>query len=206
MRLPASRRPQGASLIELIVTSLIVGVLMLVIWQLVAAGGRFYQRARSQSEVQRNTLLAMRWISKDLSEGATISFRQYKVGSPGVTYPGIVFGSPVRVPDGTVHYDTASGRMLWGSVIGYYINPSDKTLYRQQRALPSVDKTYPPVIDNDTQSTDILAGMPRPRLIARQIHEIDTTQGPKDIKVILATRDEELGFGIKVQTRLEMRN
>lgn len=195
---------RGTSLVELIVTSLIVGILMLVIWRLVAAGGQFYHRARSQSDVQRNTLFAMRWISKDLAEGATISFREYD--QDDATYPGIVFGSPVRVSDGTVHYDNDTGRMLWGSVIGYYIDPTDKTLYRQQRPLADVNKTYPPIIDDDLHSTDRLATLPRPRLVARHIDTIETTQGPKDIRIELSTKDEELGFGIKVQTRLEMRN
>ncbi len=195
---------RGASLIELIVAMLIVMILMVLIWRLVSTGAQFYHRARSQSDVQRNTMLSLRWIAKDLSEGATISFREYN--PPTFAYPGIVFGSPVRPSDGRVHYDSSSGRMYWGSVIGYYIDPADKCLYRQQVQLPDVTRTYPPVIDNDTQSTDHLASLPRSRLVARQIHEISTQQGPKDIKIVLATRDEELGFGIKVQTRLEMKN
>jgi hypothetical protein len=202
----ARSRTQGASLIELIVASFVVGLLMLEVWGLVAAGGRFYRKARSQGEVQRNSLFAMRWIAKDLAGGSTISFREY---SPDATvppaYPGIVFGSPVRPQDGQVHYNS-SGRMQWGSVVGYYIDPSDSSLYRQQIALADQSLTFPPIIDNDAHSTDIMAGLPRPRLVARQINTIETQQGPTDIKIELSSRDNELGFGIKVQTRLEMKN
>ena len=201
-----SNNSRGASLIELTVASAIVLLLMLEIWKMVAAGSRFYHRARSQSDVQRNSLIALRWMAKDLSEGSTISFREYKLDGPNpMTHAGIVFGSPTIAGASGVAYDS-KGRMLWSSVIGYFIDPQDKTLYRQQIPLPDMTKTFPPVIDNDTQSTDVLAGYPQPRVVARQIHEIKTTQGPKDISIELITRDEELGFGVKVQTRLEMKN
>lgn len=201
-----SKNSRGASLIELTVASLIVLLLMLEIWRLVAAGSRFYHRARSQSDVQRNSLIALRWMAKDLSEGSTISFREYKTDGPTpMTHAGIVFGSPTVPGTSSVNYD-AKGRMIWSSVIGYFIDPADKTLYRQQIPLADPSKTFPPVIDNDTQSTDAMAGYSRPRVVARQIHEINTTQGPKDISIELITRDEELGFGVKVQTRLEMKN
>lgn len=200
------RVERGASLIELTVACAIVMLLMLEIWKLASAGARFYHRARSQSDVQRNSLLALRWVAKDLSEGSTISFRQYSVdGATPMTHAGIVFGSPSEAGTGAVSYDS-NGRMLWSSVIGYFIDPDDNTLYRQQLALPAPRKTFPPVIDNDTQSTDVLAGLPGPRVVARQIQTIKTIQGPKDIRVELSTRDEQLGFGLKVQTRLEMKN
>lgn len=195
----------GVSLVELLVASAIVGLLMLEIWKLVAAGSTFYHRVRSQGEVQRNTLLALRWIAKDLSSGTTFSFRQYDTdGTVPVTHPGIVFGSPSQLDSSSVAYDDR-GRMLWSSIIGYYIDPSDNVLYRQQILLPE-SKQFPPTIDDDEHSTDVLAQRPAPRLVARHIKEIVTRQGPKDIRIELSSRDEELGFGIKVQTRLEMKN
>ena len=199
----------GASLIELIVAMFIVGLMMLEIWKLVAAGAQFYKRARGQSEIQRNSLLALRWIAKDLAEGSTISFRNYQTEnaqgvSTGFTHAGLVFGSPSEAGTGSVRYDD-TGHMRWCSIIGYYIEPTDGGLYRQQ--IPIADpKTFPPVIDNDQHSTDIMAALPRPRLVARGIKEIATIQGPKDIQVELSTREETLGFGIKVKTRLEMKN
>lgn len=196
---------RGASLVELIVSSFIVGILMLEIWRLVAAGSQFYRKVRSQGDVQRESLLALRWIARDLSSGSTISFREYKTeGTNPAVNPGIVFGSPNVIGTSSISYDP-NGRMQWASVIGYFIRPQDNTLYRQQIPLAAA-QTFPPVIDNDTQSTDVLAGLPGPRVVARHIHEISTTQGPKDIKIQLSTRDEELGFGIKVRTRLEMKN
>ena len=200
------RRSQGTSLIELMVASFIVGLLMLEIWRLVAAGSQFYRKARSQGEVQRNSLIALRWIAKDLSEGATISFRKYALDDVvPPTFPGIVFGSPVKPESGKVEYDT-NGRMQWGSVIGYYIDLSDNTLYRQQISLVDQTKVYPPIINNDDHSTDFMATLPKPRLVARHIDTIVAEQHIKDISISLESRDEELGFGIKVQTRLEMKN
>ena len=206
MRWLRGKASRGTSLVELMVASVIVLLLMFEIWKLVAAGARFYHRARSQSDVQRNSLIALRWMARDLSEGSAISFREYKIDGPSpVTHGGIVFGSPTVMGSTNVAYNN-QGRMIWSSVIGYFIDPADMTLYRQQMPLPDPKKTFPPVIDNQTQSTDVLATLPQPRVVARQIKEIKTTQGPKDITIELITRDEELGFGIKVQTRLEMKN
>ncbi len=202
------RSQAGVSLIELIVASCVVGLLMIEIWGLARAGSRFYLRARSQADIQRNSLLALRWISRDLGEGSSISFREYTTeGGTGqannVSRAGIVFGSPTDT-QGNVSYDDR-GKIMWNSVIGYYIEASDGALYRQQMMLPA-PLAYAPTIDNDSHSPDILAGRPNPRLIARHIHSIETTQGPSDILVKLVSRDKDIGFGITVQTRLEMKN
>ena len=202
------RRERGISLIELIVASGIVILLMVEVWGLVRAGGRFYLRARGQTDIQRNSLLALRWITKDLSEGSAISFREYTTDGTGgqasnVTRAGIVFGSPTD-DAGRVHYDE-TGRLQWSSVIGYYIEPSDRALYRQKLPL-AAPQNFPPIINNDSHSTDHLAARPAPRLVARNILSIETTQGPSDISVKLHTRDQEIGYGITVQTRLEMKN
>ena len=150
-----SKNSRGASLIELTVASLIVLLLMLEIWRLVAAGSRFYHRARSQSDVQRNSLIALRWMAKDLSEGSTISFREYKTDGPTpMTHAGIVFGSPTVPGTSSVNYD-AKGRMIWSSVIGYFIDPADKTLYRQQ--IPLADPSLPSSTTTPSPPTPWLA-------------------------------------------------
>lgn len=202
------RRPSGTSLIELIVASAIVMLLMVEVWGLVRAGGRFYLRVRSQSDIQRNSLLALRWITREIGDGSAISFREYTTDGTGgqastVARAGIVFGSPTD-ESGRVHYDE-KGRLQWSSVIGYYIEPSDRTLYRQKLLL-SVPQGYPPIINNDLHSTDKLATLPAPRVVARHIESIETVQGPSDILVKLHTRDRDIGYGITVQTRLEMKN
>jgi hypothetical protein len=196
-------------LIELMVASFVAALLMLEVWGLVRAGAQFYKRARGQSESQRNALMALRWIGKDLAEGSTLSFRQYQTvndlgATTGFAHTGIVFGSPSVPGVGGVSYDD-SGHMVWSSVIGYYIDPGDHTLYRQMVPLED-PATFPPVIDDDTQSTDVMATLPNPRVVARGIKDIKTQQGPKDVLIELISRDEDLGFGIKVQTRLEMKN
>ncbi len=194
-------RVRGTSLVELMVSSLLVGLLMLEVWALVQAGGKFYLKAKAQGDIQRNSLLALRWISKDIAEGSSISFRQY--APPDSTRTGIVFGSPKTI-SGNVEYDD-TGHIKWSTVIGYYIEANDGGLYRQQRELDA-QQSFPPIIENNVHAVDVLAALPRPRLVARHIKNIETVQGPNNIKIELSTRDQELGFGIKVQTRLEMKN
>lgn len=209
-RRPLTHSFRGASLIELIVASFIVGLMMLEIWKLVAAGSTFYRRARSQSEIQRNSLLALRWMARELSEGSSIAFRGYPTENTlgeatGTVHGGIAFGSPQLTGEPRVTYNS-EGRMLWASVICYFIDPNDFTLYRQQVPLPAPFRTSPPIIDNDEHHPDVMARRPRPRVVARHIRKIESQQGPKDIIIKLSTRDTELGFGINVQTRLEMKN
>lgn len=194
-------RVRGTSLVELMISSMLVGLLMLEVWALVQAGGTFYLKAKGQGDIQRNSLLALRWISKDISEGSAISFRQYS--QPDSTRTGIVFGSP-KTMSGNVEYDDV-GHIKWSTVIGYYIEVNDGGLYRQQIELEE-QQGFPPIIDDDAHAVDVLAALPRPRLVARSIRNIETVQGPNNIRIELSTRDEQMGFGIKVQTRLEMKN
>jgi len=191
--------------VELMVSSGLVLVFMGLIWGMLQAGSRFYLKVRGQTDVQKNALLALRWISKDLAEGAPLSFRHYSPEHPTVpsVHDGIVFGSPKDL-DGRVHYDE-SGNLLWTSVIGIYIDPVSKTLYRTKYALPD-HLSVAPQIDDSVHHVDLLAEIPERRKLAENIVKIETIQGPGNVRIKLRCRNEELGFGLSVQTLLEMKN
>ena len=174
---------------------------MAEIWGIVSLGSRFYLKLKAQSGAQKEALLALRWLSKDLSEGSSISFRAYE--PPFTTREGIVFGAP-KDENGAVAYSD-KGLLLWQSVVCYYIDPADRTMYRAQQNLGSPG-TAPPIINNTTQSVDVMAGLNNPRTIARNIYQLETVQATENVQVKLWIRDEELGYGLKVQSRLEMKN
>lgn len=209
-----SKTFHGTSLIELIVASFISGLILLEIYWLAHAGSQFYRRTRGQSEIQRESLLALRWMSKDLAEGSALSFRYYKKfptpGGAPERWHGISFGSFLAADGSGVARQNGTGRMLWASVICYYIDNDDHGLYRQVRGLADPTQTIPPIIDDSLDAPKVMAALPKGgttyRPIARGVQEISVVQGPKDVQLKLDVRDVDLGFGIEVQTRLEMKN
>lgn len=175
------------------------------VWMLLQAGSRFYLKVRGQTEIQKNALISLRWLSKDLAEGAPLSFRHYDPDNPSITtsHNGLVFGSPKDL-DEKVSYNL-QGRLLWNSVIAYYIDPDTQQLFRAKQLLDE-PVNQAPQIQDDIHHVDILAGAESRRVIAREAVDINTKQGIQSIEVKLKFRDRKLGFGLTVQTRLEMKN
>ena len=176
------------------------------VWMMLRAGTKFYLRVQGQTGLQRNSLISLRWLSKDLAESAPLSFRHYDPDNPSVTtnHNGLVFGS-ARDSQGRTFYDPDDGRLLWTSMTGYYIEPNTSVLYRIQQDLPDRE-TVAPVVDDTLHHIDLLAALPNPRVIAKDAVDIDTIQGPSSVDVTLQFRNEQYGFGLKVRTRLEMKN
>ena len=196
---------RGVTLIELIVASLLVTLLMVELWMLLQTGSRFYLKARSQSDLQRHALIALRWMSTDLAEGAPLSFRHYDPDNPSIVTNrnGFVFGSPKNLA-GDILYDE-EGRLSWNSVVGYYIEPEGGDLFRVRVATPDATSSAPQILD-DLYHVDVIYDAPSKRKVAEKAFDIDIVQGIQDVSVILRLRDEDLGHGLTVKTRLEMKN
>lgn len=201
-------RSRGTTLVELIVASSLVLLLMGELWMLLQTGSRFYLRSRSQSDLQRNALIALRWMSTDLAEGAPLSFKHYEPEFMATTdRDGFVFGSPKGEGEQVEYND--KGRLLWSSVIGYYIDPETKDLIRARMPVKSEPTVVAPQINDSDYHIEELSKTReeiKKRIVAQMAYDIKTTQGPQDVLVKLRFRDEDLGFGLTVQTRLEMKN
>ena len=195
----------GATLVELVVASALVLLIMGELWMLLQTGTRFYLRSRAQSDVRRHALIALRWMSTDLAEGAPLSFKHYDPDNPSITTDrnGFVFGSPKGANEAATYNE--EGRLLWTSVIGYYIDPASKDLIRAKILLEEPKESAPQILDELYHITLMEAASNR-RMVAQDAYDIETVQGPQDIQVTLRFRDEDLGFGLKIQTRLEMKN
>lgn len=172
---------------------------------LMQAGSRFYHKVRSQSDVQRSALLALRWLSKDLAEGAPLSFRHYDPDNAAINTErnGLVFGSPKDLDEKVTYND--KGRLQWNSVIGYYIEEETGDLFRVKVPLPTT-RVQAPQIEDSLYHIDLLAQNPDRRMVARKAVDIQTEQGIQDVEVLLRFRDNDLGHGLSVKTRLEMKN
>ncbi|MCA9779330.1 MAG: hypothetical protein KC800_21535 [Candidatus Eremiobacteraeota bacterium] len=199
------RRSIGATLVELVVASALVLLIMGELWMLLQTGTRFYLRSRSQSDVQRHALIALRWMSTDLAEGAPLSFKHYDPDNPSIVTDrnGFVFGSPKGMDEEASYND--EGRLLWTSVIGYYIDPETKDLIRAKMLLEEPKESAPQILD-ELYHVTLMEGAPNKRMVAKEAYDIVTVQGPQDIQVTLRFRDEDLGYGLTIQTRLEMKN
>ncbi len=200
----ARRGVRGLSLVELMVASVLVLLLMGEVWMMLRAGTRFYLRVKSQTETQRSALIALRWLSKDLAESSPNSFRHY---DPTYHIPtvhdGFVFGS-LKDESEEIIYNEDS-KILWTTVTCYYIDPVSHVLYRTKKPQADPGITAPKIKDAD-HHIDILAGLEKRRPIAHHVKDIESVLGPKNVKITLRCRDEELGYGLTVSTRLEMKN
>ena len=203
----AGRHPKqlGATLVELVVASALVLLIMGELWMLLQTGTRFYLRSRAQSDVQRHALIALRGMSTDLAEGAPLSFKHYDPDNPSITTDrnGFVFGSPKDANEAASYNE--EGRLLWTSVIGYYIDPASKDLIRAKILLDEPKESAPQILD-ELYHISLMEAASNRRMVAQDAYDIETVQGPQDIQVTLRFRDEDLGFGLKIQTRLEMKN
>lgn len=186
-------------------SSVLVLLLLGEVWWMLQAGGRFYLRVRSQTSIQKSALIGLRWFTKDLAEGAPLSFRHYDPENPAIetVHNGLVFGSPKDLNEVAVYNDT--GRLMWPSVIGYYIEPETNTLFRTKVLLDEPQRRAPQILD-DIHHIDLLAEEPLRRAVAHNVINIKTEQGTQNLEIKLHCRDEEVGFGLTVRTRLEMKN
>lgn len=200
------------TLMELIVSSALVLLLMGMVWMLLQLGSKFYLKVRAQSEIQTNALIALRWMSKDLAEGAPRSFRHYSPDSQtrSSINNGIVFGSPKDLDDKVSYSD--SGRMLWSAINAYYIDSETNEFFRLKTPI-SEKTTIAPRIEDELYHIDLLAsstssagGEVRRRVIARMATELEIIQGVQEVEVVLTFRDESLGYGLTVRTMMEMKN
>lgn len=184
---------------------MLVLLLMGELWALLQTGSRFYLKARSQADLQRHALIALRWMSTDLSEGDTFSFKYYNPESVSTDREGIVFGSPKGLSEEII-YDS-SGGLTWNSVVGYYIEPDSGDLYRTRVPLDSSQSNESaPQIKDEFYHIELMANAKHKRKVAEKAYDMEAQTGPQDVMVYLKFRDEDLGFGLTVQTRLEMKN
>lgn len=197
------RKVRGVTIIELMVASTLSLLIMGMLWYQMQAGQRFYLRVRAQGDIQRGALMAVRWISRDVLQGNSNNLREY--GLPGVV--GMAFASPENTA-GTVSYDTDSGAIEWRSTVTYYIDPATNKLHRVIQDYPGGPQNFFKQINSATDTPAVVmatGGLTR-RTIAENIEDLVVQRGPKNIKLTLKAKQEDLGFALSVHSRLEMKN
>ncbi len=192
-------RLRGASLAELLIASTLFLMLSVALFQVMHTGSAFMRRSEASLDMQKELLLALTWIHKDMSESAARVFRKDPQG--------IVFASP-RDLDGQLQLDSV-GRITWQRIVAYYVDDvaGVPCLIRKERALTatSSDPILPPVTDM------ISDGSLHPRVLARSVQAFEgadtaAADTPYAITVYCAKEVGGREFGTRAQTSVFFRN
>lgn len=194
------RRLRGATLIELLIASSLSLLIMGLLWYQMQAGQKFYLRVRAQGDIQRGALQAVRWIARDVIHGNAGNLNSFTTPVIGMS-----FASPEDSAGATTYADT--GAIEWRSTVIYYIDDATKNFYRVQRDYPGGKQDYPEPIGVSLTPAAVAGNLSmKPRLVAEHIIDLTVERFPKNIMLNMKARQEALGFGISVRTRLEMKN
>lgn len=203
MRPSSPEQARGISLIELVVSSALSGLLLLMVWSIMSSGSRYYKNSNDMLHLQQSTLLALSWMSRELGEGNPISLRD---DTDNPDYPGIVFGAP-RDEIGEVLFK--AGIIQWRSLVAYYLVPEGSTNTLMRAVQGMEDSDYPPVISPDRNTTYFAttgSSSVTRRPIATDIYSLDIVNSSQGLRVILIARDQDAKFSIETQTLLDMKN
>lgn len=173
-------------------------IVMASIAQMIRHTVRFYNTNVQATEVQQQTIQAIRWIKQEMEEGSYKSLQ-------GLTDPttAVVFGSP-RDLDGKIQFD--GDNMLWQKFVCYYVSEiqGQLVLLRGELLFDDAAKAAPPVPASLTISSFTEPGA-KQRVMARHIESLTvgvTDSAELEIKANL----DDGAFTLKLKTRVEMGN
>lgn len=199
----------GASLIELLVAMALMALLATVAWKLLSAASRQLENSRRQLNLQQDVLLALNWLSRDISESSLVAIHTNPWGAgplppvPPTPGPprGIVLASP-RDGDGNISFSGTA--VTWSSRICYYVS-AEGELFRALAVHPP--KALPPVIDPMSENTDEFATGPYPRRrLAGQVSYFNVERQAAGIEVVLETASLDRRFTMMIDTLVKPRN
>lgn len=187
--------------------------LTLLAGQLMRYGSNYIKNSSAQLELQRGALLALNWMSKDISEGSPIAMLPNSWGSPPVPPQpptagpprGIVLASP-RDVNGDIVF---SGNSLeWNSRVCYYVDLADQgKLYRATE--PHPPEALPRVIDPLVEDTDHFLNNRATiahRLLAENVTYLDVQRQVAGIEITLEAATETRNFTMLVTTLVHPKN
>lgn len=203
------RRRAGISLAELLVATALMSLLSTLAWKVLLTASRQLESGRQQLDLQRDVLVALNWLGRDISESSLVAIHTNSWGAPprppvppaSGPLRGIVMASP-RDSDGNITFSGAT--VTWNSRICYYLTTGGE-LFRAVAARSP--ETLPPVIDLTFENTDAFATGTNPRRrLAGQVSYFNVERQAAGIEVTLETTSLDRRFTMMVDTLVKPRN
>lgn len=203
-----SRNPSrraGGSLTEMAVCAGLVGLCMLCVAQILAAGTRYFNSANKATDLQSSCLLTATELLNELSESNMSSVHSV-TPPPDQPGEGVVFCSP-RDKTGKVSFSGTA--MIWQKWVAYYTVNTGAAgwhLVRKEELMTSsVPVTAPPFVPQERYLA-YWRDLPDPgRQVARYIYDV-TVERTDLLFITLGAQDETGEYRVKVQTKVKTRN
>lgn len=200
-------RRRGASLLELLISVGLMGIVMTCIYALMVAGVRYLNATNTSLEMQQQSLLGMIWLSHDLGESNHRTIATFPV--PG----GILMGSPRD--DANNSWIDVSGAVRWPKFICYYLADVQgvQCMLRKEQYMddPDLHTDPPPLLPPIPQPWQDYAYYRdleiSPRVITRYVQSLSCT-GNNPVQINLTVGKEEWGrkYSMSLQVKVTMRN
>ena len=166
-------RSRGVSLVELMVASVIMGLVLSSALTLMFACYRHFLDGDIAAEMNDMVLSATTTLRRELADGHRASSKIFN--APGQPY-GIVFAS-ARLDDQTIDFDDVNLQPIWQKWVCYYLQPDDHDFLLIRKEAPLLSPTTtPPLVpaDRDTSYFKTLDGG---RVVARGVVEFKLEDG-----------------------------
>ncbi len=207
------RRPEerGATLVELMIASGLLMLVMTSVSLLIRASSRHYMVMDASLDLQKESVLAANWVTREMAESNQNSVTYYP---PGTGHEGVTVGSP-RTVTGGMQY-TSGGALVWQKRVCFYIDTVANKSVLQRMEWPLNPKTtYPPRIYDigqfpgpaNTPAYFLGLGAPR-RLVAKNVDRliVDTSVAPIAVTLELSSMRHGKPFSATILSKVHFRN
>jgi prepilin-type N-terminal cleavage/methylation domain-containing protein len=128
-------RRRGLSLVELIVSLFLFGLLSSCIAVLIRTGLEYLRQAEARAELQRSSLFVLSEMTREIAESSRDAIRLADPGEP----PGLVYASP----RGTNGVSYINNRLAWKQLACIYLDDSNHLLMKAREDLASASTFVP---------------------------------------------------------------
>lgn len=176
-------------------------------YSMLSAGMRYHKATSANLEMQQDSLLALVWLNRELSEASprTVSF----LHDP----EGVLFASP-RDDAGNIWIEP-NGLLRWPKFVAYYLGSVNGTpcLLRKEQYLDDPDlhtdppPTTPPVPELWQDGAYYRDLEISPRIVARHVESMSFT-GTNPVELQVTVRQVEMGrtFSMSLSAKVSMKN
>ena len=201
---------RGATLVEVLISSALLMIVMTLVAHLVQVSSRQYMLMEASLDLQRESVRAANWITREMAEGNRLSVEHFPPGAGQLE--SLTFGS-ARNQDGSLQY-TIGGKLVWQQKVCFFIERLDGRSTLQRIATPLAIRTaFPPRIQPvgypvpDRAETFLKQDLSK-RVIARDVDRIILDGSVSPVKLTLELSSQKFGkpFTATIESKIHFRN